>query len=112
MAGLLGGAAVVGACWLISWDGKGPTGGTGSRRASGEVSVPESLGRYQRFSEAARGTHATNADQIARRIADADVKSTQLLSKAYGAAPAAVATYANAGLSEIFVLTVVRAVSP
>ncbi|MFJ9855489.1 hypothetical protein [Streptomyces sp. NPDC101150] len=32
--------------------------------------------------------------------------------QAYGAAPAAVATYANAGLSEIFVLTVVRAVSP
>ncbi|MFJ9420372.1 hypothetical protein ACIRPT_40420 [Streptomyces sp. NPDC101227] len=103
---------MVGACWLVSSDGKGPVGGSGSRRVSGEAAVPASLGPYQRFSRAARSTHATNADQIARRIADVDVKSTRLLSKAYGGAPAAVATYANAGLSEIFVLTVVRAVSP
>ncbi|GAA2682424.1 hypothetical protein [Streptomyces lunalinharesii] len=113
LAGLVVGAAAVGATWLTLADGDDAGGSGVGRTSTSTVTLPAAVGAFVEFQGAAHRSGNRGADQTARRIATSDAQSTSLLSRAYGGAGAAVRTYAQpADLSVTFMVGVVRGGSP
>ncbi|MFF8812692.1 hypothetical protein [Streptomyces pactum] len=115
LAGLLVGAALTGAVWLVVGgegdDDDGPA-ATGPDRPSAAPRLPDKLGMYPRFGDAAGAVSHEGAERTARRVAEADERSATSLSAAYGGAPAAVQTYTDQEMTGQLMLTAVRAGSP